>query len=47
VRGAKNLASSQWIAPEGINVYDILRHETVILTKAAVESITTALKGAE
>ena len=47
VRGAKNLAASQWIAPEGINVYDILRHETLVLTKAAVESITTALKGAE
>jgi large subunit ribosomal protein L4 len=47
VRGAKNLAASQWIAPEGINVYDILRHETLVLTKAAVDSITTALKGAE
>lgn len=43
-RGARNLATSQWIAPEGINVYDILRHETVVLTKAALESITTALK---
>ena len=47
VRGAKNLAASQWLAPEGVNVYDILRHETLVLTKAAVESITTALKGAE
>jgi len=47
VRGAKNLATSQWLAPEGLNVYDILRHETVVLTKAAVEQITTALKGAE
>ena len=47
VRGAKNLAASQWIAPEGVNVYDILRHETLVLTKAAVESITTALKGGE
>ncbi len=44
VRGAKNLAASQWLAPEGINVYDILRHETLVLTKAAVEQITTALK---
>jgi len=47
VRGAKNLAASQWLAPEGVNVYDILRHETLVLTKAAVESITTALKGGE
>jgi large subunit ribosomal protein L4 len=47
VRGAKNLAASQWLAPEGLNVYDILRHETLVLTKAAIESITTALKEAE
>jgi large subunit ribosomal protein L4 len=47
VRGAKNLAASQWIAPEGINVYDILRHEVLVVTQAAVEQITTALKGAE
>ncbi|MDQ3336931.1 MAG: 50S ribosomal protein L4 [Myxococcota bacterium] len=43
VRGAKNLAASQWLAPEGINVYDILRHETLVLTKAAIEMITAAL----
>lgn len=47
VRGAKNLAASQWLAPEGINVYDILRHETLVMTKAAVESITAQLKDAE
>ena len=47
VRGAKNLMSSQWLPPEGVNVYDVLRHETLVLTKAAVEHITTALKGAE
>ena len=46
VRGAKNLAASQWIAPEGVNVYDVLRHETLVLTKAAVESLTNALKPA-
>jgi large subunit ribosomal protein L4 len=43
VRGAKNLAASQWLAPEGINVYDILRHETLVLTKAAIEMITAVL----
>jgi large subunit ribosomal protein L4 len=44
VRGARNLASSQWIAPEGINVYDILRHETVIATQAAIKAVEAALK---
>ena len=44
VLGARNLQSSQWIAPEGVNVYDILRHQTLVLTQAAVASITAALK---
>jgi large subunit ribosomal protein L4 len=43
VHGARNLKSSQWIAPEGLNVYDILRHQTLIVTQAAVASITAAL----
>ncbi len=47
VRGAKNLAKSQWIAPEGVNVYDILRHDTLVLTQAAVQQITSALSEAE
>jgi large subunit ribosomal protein L4 len=47
IRGAKNLASSQWLAPEGINVYDILRHELVILTQDAVAQIQTAILGAD
>lgn len=42
--GARNLRASQWVAPEGVNVYDILRHQTLVLTKAAVDSLTTALK---
>jgi large subunit ribosomal protein L4 len=44
VRGARNLAASQWLAPEGLNVYDILRHETLILTKDAAQAVTAALK---
>jgi large subunit ribosomal protein L4 len=39
VRGARNLSASQWLAPEGINVYDILRHENLVLTKDAVAKI--------
>jgi large subunit ribosomal protein L4 len=44
VRGARNLASSQWLAPEGLNVYDVLRHETLIITRSAVEQVQQALK---
>lgn len=47
VRGAKNLAASQWLAPEGLNVYDILRHETVVISQGAVKQIEAALTGAE
>ena len=39
-RGARNLPSSQWLAPEGINVYDIMRHDTLILTQDAVKAVT-------
>lgn len=44
VRGAKNLARSQWLAPEGLNVYDILRHDVLVLTQAAAQQVTDALK---
>ena len=44
VRGARNLASSQWLAPEGLNVYDILRHDTLVLTQDAAKAVTAALK---
>ncbi|MBA3392609.1 MAG: 50S ribosomal protein L4 [Deltaproteobacteria bacterium] len=47
VRGARNLRSSQWLAPEGVNVYDILRHETLVLTQAAVKSLETALAASD
>ena len=44
VRGARNLAKSQWLAPEGLNVYDILRHDVLVLTQAAAQAVTAALK---
>ena len=47
VRGARNLATSQWLAPEGLNVYDILRHDTLVLTQDAAKAVTDALKGKE
>jgi len=43
-RGARNLAASQWLAPEGLNVYDILRHEAVVFTSAAVKQVEEALR---
>ncbi len=45
-RGSKNLARSKWLAPEGLNVYDILRHETLVLTQAAAKQVEAALRTA-
>jgi large subunit ribosomal protein L4 len=45
VRGSKNLARSQWIAPEGVNVYDILRHDTLVITQSAIQQLTAQLTG--
>ena len=44
VRGARNLAKSKWLAPEGLNVYDILRHEAVVFTSASIKAIEAALR---
>ncbi|KAB2911718.1 MAG: 50S ribosomal protein L4 [Kofleriaceae bacterium] len=44
-RGARNLRASKWLAAEGINVYDILRHETLVLTQAAAKQVEAALGG--
>ncbi|MDO5337045.1 MAG: 50S ribosomal protein L4 [Eubacteriales bacterium] len=39
VLSARNLADVQTATPSTINVYDILKHGTVVVTKAAVETI--------
>jgi len=45
-RGARNLRATKWLAVDGINVYDILRHETLVLTQAAAKQVEAALGGA-
>jgi large subunit ribosomal protein L4 len=41
---AQNLASHQFLPPEGVNVYDLLRHEHLILTKGAVAALEARCK---
>ena len=41
---AKNLAKHQYLPPEGVNVYDVLRHEHLILTKGAVAALEARCK---
>jgi large subunit ribosomal protein L4 len=42
-KSARNLASVTLLPPEGLNVYDVLRRRTLVLTQAAVEAVTTRL----
>lgn len=35
----RNLPTHQFLPPEGVNLYDILRHDHLIVTKAAVEAL--------
>ena len=46
VRGTRNLASSKWLAPEGLNVYDVLKYETLVLTRASLDKVHEALRPA-
>ena len=43
VRAAGNLAAVQVMASAGANVYDILRRDTLVLTKSAVEALEARL----
>jgi large subunit ribosomal protein L4 len=35
----RNMAGNSFLPPEGVNVYDLLRHEHLIVTKRAVEAL--------
>ena len=38
-KSAANLPSHRFIAPEGLNVYDILRHQTLVIAADAVKQV--------
>jgi large subunit ribosomal protein L4 len=42
-KSARNLVDAKYLAQEGLNVYDVLNHETLILTRPVVEAITKRL----
>jgi large subunit ribosomal protein L4 len=44
VRAARNIVGVQLLPSQGANVYDILRRDTLVLTKAAVEHLEARLK---
>jgi len=42
-KSTRNIQSAKYLASEGLNVYDILDHETLVLSKATVEYLQTRL----
>jgi len=42
-KSAGNLAESVYLASDGLNVYDILRHDSLVLTRSAVDAIARRL----
>jgi large subunit ribosomal protein L4 len=42
----RNLAASMYLPPEGVNLYDVLRHPHLVLTKDAVAALQTRLQKA-
>ncbi len=46
IRGARNLERTRWLAPEGLNVYDVLAHDTLIITRVSAERVDAALRPA-
>lgn len=43
---ARNLPASMYLPPEGVNLYDVLRHPHLVLTKDAVAALQTRLQKA-
>ena len=43
----RNLADSSFLPPEGVNVYDLLRHKHVIVSQSAVKAIEARCVGSE
>ncbi|MDP3276861.1 MAG: 50S ribosomal protein L4 [Deltaproteobacteria bacterium] len=44
-QSTRNLATATFLPPEGVNVYDILRHDHLILTQSAARALEARLGG--
>ena len=45
-KSVRNLADHQYLPPEGVNVYDLLRHDHLVVSKDAIKAIESRLDGA-
>lgn len=44
-RAARNIVGVNVLPAQGANVYDILKHDTLVLTRAAVEKLEARFNG--
>jgi large subunit ribosomal protein L4 len=44
-KSTRNLQNAKYLAPEGLNVYDVLDHETLIMSRSTLDTVTARLKG--
>ena len=42
-KSARNLPNAKYLPPEGLNVYDVLKYDSLVITKAAAEAVTERL----
>jgi len=47
VKSVRNLASAKCLAPEGLNVYDILNHTALVIVRDAMKAVEGRVLGAE
>ena len=43
----RNIKDSNFLPPEGVNVYDLLRHEHLVVSQDAIKALETRLLGAK
>jgi large subunit ribosomal protein L4 len=46
-KSVRNLADAKYLAPEGLNVYDILNYPALLISKEAVKAVESRILGAE
>ena len=44
---ARNVAKAKYLPPEGLNVYDVLRYDTLIITQGALDAVVARLGGGQ
>jgi ribosomal protein L4 len=45
-RSVRNLSDAKYLAPEGLNVYDILNYSALVITKDAIKAVESRILGA-